>query len=222
MKLIEKLNNTKTFISGDLSLSTSCAIVGNSGKILNYEHGNLIDSHDVVIRFNGAKTNGYLKHSGGKTTIRIMNCHYILNLEDENYFKHQKSRFPEMKKDFLFQLKNEIIIFKTNPSWKLWKKNKILKKIDESNKVLFFSDEFYNLAKQINNNKEASNGLIGLLLALKYFKEINCYGFSFYSDELKQHYYEEIKDKNVKNNHNFDKEKKIFKLFEKNNYIKII
>lgn len=94
-------------------------------------------------------------------------------------------------------------------------KNNILKEIDESNKVLFFSDEFYNLAKQINDNKEASNGLIGLLLALKYFKEINCYGFSFYSDELRQHYYEEIKDKNIKNNHNFDKEKKIFKLFEK-------
>ena len=221
MKLIEKLNKTKTFISGELSLDGTCAIVGNSGKLLDFQNGALIDSRDVVIRFNGAITNGYLEYSGTKTTIRIMNCHYILNLEDENYFKHQKSRFPEMERDFLLQLKNEIIIFKTNPSWELWKKNEVLKHVDESNKILFFSDEFYNLAKQMNDNKEASNGLMALLLALKYFKEIDCYGFSFYGDGFKGHYYEEIKDRSVKNNHNFDKERKIFELFQKNSYIKI-
>jgi hypothetical protein len=221
MKLIEKLNNTKTFISGNLSLSGTCAIVGNSGKLLDSDNGALIDSHDIIVRFNGAKTNGYLQHCGAKTTIRIMNCHYILNMENENYFKHQKSRFPAMERDFLLQLRNEIIIFKTNPSWKLWNRNEVLKQIDKTNKVLFFSNEFYNLAKQINDNKEASNGLIALLLALKYFKEINCYGFSFYHDKFKGHYYEEIKDKSVKSNHNFDKEKKIFELFQKNSYIRI-
>ena len=42
----------------------SCAVVGNSPIILEKEFGNDIDSHDVVIRFNIAETEGYEKHVG--------------------------------------------------------------------------------------------------------------------------------------------------------------
>eukprot|EP00854_Cymbomonas_tetramitiformis_P019707 gene19707-23574_t len=36
----------------------TCAVVGNSGLLLNAKHGSEIDQADMVIRFNGAPTKG--------------------------------------------------------------------------------------------------------------------------------------------------------------------
>jgi hypothetical protein len=44
------------------------ALVGNSPGILASDHGAEIDSHDEVIRFNGAMVSGYERSTGSKTT----------------------------------------------------------------------------------------------------------------------------------------------------------
>mmetsp|Transcript_29029 Transcript_29029/g.52882 ORF Transcript_29029/g.52882 Transcript_29029/m.52882 type:complete len:300 (-) Transcript_29029:46-945(-) len=49
----------------------SCAVVSSSGALLDHLHGADIDSHDIVLRFNGAPTLGYEEHVGGKTEIRF-------------------------------------------------------------------------------------------------------------------------------------------------------
>lgn len=55
----------------------SCAVVGNGGLLLMYEHGDIIDSHDAVIRFNDATTKEpFAKHAGSKTTIRLVNSQH--------------------------------------------------------------------------------------------------------------------------------------------------
>jgi hypothetical protein len=51
----------------------SCAIVGNSGHILEKPYGKSIDNHDMVVRFNTLPTAGYTKKVGARTTFRFLN-----------------------------------------------------------------------------------------------------------------------------------------------------
>ncbi|KAF1392076.1 hypothetical protein PFLUV_G00048760 [Perca fluviatilis] len=50
----------------------SCAVVGNSGNLLGSENGNLINSHDYVIRMNKAVTRGFEKDVGNRTTHHFL------------------------------------------------------------------------------------------------------------------------------------------------------
>ncbi|KAL3530405.1 hypothetical protein ACH5RR_009727 [Cinchona calisaya] len=55
----------------------SCAVVGNSGILLNREHGKLIDSHEVVIRLNNARISSFEGTVGKKTTISFVNSNIL-------------------------------------------------------------------------------------------------------------------------------------------------
>ncbi|MFB2549461.1 glycosyltransferase family 29 protein [Ensifer soli] len=50
----------------------SIAIVGNSPKLLESDHGSLIDGHDVVVRINDGRTDKYERQAGSKTTVRFV------------------------------------------------------------------------------------------------------------------------------------------------------
>lgn len=220
MKLINKIKETSFLLSGKITPGTSCSIVGNSGMLLSSDFGHAIDRNDDTIRFNNAAVKNYETKVGTDTSYRLLNCHYILNIDSEAYFNHQKSRFPDQDRYLLYKFKNENLIFKTDPSWELWRKKDILKKVEQENNVFFIHHDFYNLGKKLNNNQEATNGFMGLLFALKCYKKIDCFGFSFYNPEIKKHYYDDVKT-DPRNNHNFDLEEKWFSLLEKNNIIKI-
>jgi Glycosyltransferase family 29 (sialyltransferase) len=51
----------------------SVAVVGNAATILQWENGALIDSHDMVIRFNRAQTTGIEDKIGSRTDVLIAN-----------------------------------------------------------------------------------------------------------------------------------------------------
>ncbi|EPS57883.1 sialyltransferase-like protein [Genlisea aurea] len=61
----------------------SCAVVGNSGILLNRNDGGLIDSHEAVIRLNNARIAGFEPHVGSKTTVSFINS---------NVFQHYCAR----------------------------------------------------------------------------------------------------------------------------------
>lgn len=56
---------------------SSCAVVGNSGILLNSAYGELIDSHEAVIRLNNAKISGFEHKVGSKTTISFVNSNIL-------------------------------------------------------------------------------------------------------------------------------------------------
>ncbi|KAG4979957.1 hypothetical protein AAZX31_12G084000 [Glycine max] len=51
---------------------SSCAVVGNSGILLDKNHGSKIDSHEVVIRLNNARVDSFETKVGRKTNISFM------------------------------------------------------------------------------------------------------------------------------------------------------
>ncbi|KAJ3677956.1 hypothetical protein LUZ60_001759 [Juncus effusus] len=55
----------------------SCAVVGNSGILLKSENGDLIDSHELVIRLNNARISGYRRHVGSKTNFSFINSNIL-------------------------------------------------------------------------------------------------------------------------------------------------
>ena len=60
------------------------AVIANSAELLNYQYGELIDSYDVIIRFNGYVTSA--EHTGTKTNIHCIFREARFNLDrDSDY-----------------------------------------------------------------------------------------------------------------------------------------
>ncbi|XP_061374095.1 beta-1,6-galactosyltransferase GALT29A-like [Gastrolobium bilobum] len=74
---IEQHNGVKVVNgSGDKRYS-SCAVVGNSGILLNRDYGSLIDAHEVVIRLNNARVDNFEHKVGKKTSISFVNSNIL-------------------------------------------------------------------------------------------------------------------------------------------------
>ncbi|KAJ9177940.1 hypothetical protein P3X46_009866 [Hevea brasiliensis] len=56
---------------------SSCAVVGNSGILLQKDYGELIDGHEIVIRLNNARTERFQQHVGSKTNISFVNSNIL-------------------------------------------------------------------------------------------------------------------------------------------------
>lgn len=171
-------------------MKTSCAVVGNSPIILDKEYGDDIDSHDVVIRFNIAETEGYEKHVGSKKNIRFMNCHPILCAIDPNHRIAHTEFFPEYNNNYIQQIKNETIWIKSlshfDDTDQLYRNM-----VDRGNEIRHISNEW--LSAHIHTlGGDPTMGYLGIQYALENFDKVSCYGFSFFRDPAKFHYFESV------------------------------
>lgn len=80
------------------------AVVGNSGILKNSGHGQHIDSHDVVIRFNRAETKGFEKDVGAKMTIRVVN-RVFLEGRKHPYVKGHQRWVEGLRKETIYYLR---------------------------------------------------------------------------------------------------------------------
>ena len=213
----------------------SVAIVGNSGKLLHKRHGEAIDSHDAVIRFNWAPTEGYEAQVGSKTTIRLSNTHYLKAVTDDEFDKKMGKNYTGWDKDFYFtKIKNQTIVLKKMSSWVNdpetdWRINKRIEELG-GNAIDCLEERFMTYCDAMLHPKLSSMGLLGVAMAIANrdeghgAKSIDCYGFNFYQEEEEdRHYYDvmtQTKGQQAEH-HNFGHEKRIFLTLLNEGVIKI-
>lgn len=88
--LLDEQSNGRLCCLPEEARTASCAVVGNSGSLLEHELGEEIDSHPIVIRLNDAPVKGFEKHVGSKFGFRfgwnVSVTHYLGEEEaDEIY-----------------------------------------------------------------------------------------------------------------------------------------
>ena len=186
----------------------SVAVVGSSGNLLDYLHGEDIDKHDVIIRFNQARVEGYEKHVGSRTDIRIMNTHTFGGSTGSD-------RFPKNDPNFSKKLKDQFILVNKSLDQKF-----CIQRAPNC-KVGFIDDKFWVYCQELmNNKKEPSVGFLGVLIAAQSSPNINVYGFDQQHSTDKKHYWEKVKA--VGTCHNFDVEKKVFRELEEQKVINLV
>jgi len=67
----------------------TCAVVSSAGSLKGSGLGQMIDTHDIVLRFNNAPTENHVKDVGQKTSIRIVNSQVVAKPQ----FKFLESKF---------------------------------------------------------------------------------------------------------------------------------
>jgi len=171
---------------------STCAIIGNSPIVLSSKNGNLIDKHDHVIRFNLAKTEGFETHVGSKTTHRYCNLHPILCLLSKSHLDEHTKYFPEWDNNFIMTWKNlqlnvKDLEIEKEPGGDLVKK----KFLQNGVNVFCINREFVSFCRNSLLKSEPTMGFIAILEAVsKNYKQINCFGFDFYENEGRAHYFE--------------------------------
>lgn len=152
----------------------TCAIVGTSGNLLYAEHGEDIDSHDVVIRTNLGKTATFEKHVGSRTTLRITG-ELTVDYEycDEILVHRDHLRMSKTALQWFWS------IFPGEYSLLLHEK--------------IMEDQYNKLLMHFNNRTThdyRSVGMISILFALPLCSRITVYGYNSYNQTYPRHYYE--------------------------------
>eukprot|EP00850_Spirogloea_muscicola_P010407 SM000061S19234 [mRNA] locus=s61:270919:275465:- [translate_table: standard] len=149
----------------------SCAVVGSSGSLLLGDYGAEIDEHDVVIRFNGAPTQGYQEQVGSKTTYRLNNVEFAGFQENNETVIHH------------LWLRNAKAEIRTLLLFKIAFPSTYLITFDLS----FLSHIVRSLALV------PSVGWVGIMFALQLCQRVDIYGFFLLPKHgFKYHYYNDI------------------------------
>ena len=209
----------------------TCAIVTGSPSLMDYNYGELIDKHDYIIRSNQSPHEGYEKFVGSRTDIRIINSHYFTALKGTfppshpAFIPNMKKEYPMFDENFLRKRKNEILWVKCHVNKNNFS-NEILEIQNNDNIVSFVNDYFYNYASNLVGNN-ATNGYITTLLAIRYFKKVSLFGFSFY-EELENKFQKDIyyfmpwiRPANWTNCHNNNNEGFFIKQLAKSGFVQI-
>ncbi len=194
----------------------TCAMVANSSILLNKEYGEFIDSHDYVVRMNLARTEGFEKHVGSKTSFRFLAAKSFASLD--------LSRFSAYDINYLPSLKNEHFIIKNLQNWGACSRGTV-RHLNNNNRISYLTKDVEQECNKMINS-EASTGFMSMWFFINFFDNINVFGFNHYSESLpNQHYFEKVEPlpngSYLGFNHPFQSEKNIFKQVEKQGRIKI-
>ena len=153
---------------------TSCAVVGNSKKVLKHKRGKEIDGHTAVLRFNQAPTRGFEKFVGSKTTARLQNPERQGFAEGDEFCLTEHYSGLSNKKCKIVPLSPQFVAYTRylwTDSWGGTKRGFVPSRGKHNEKRL-----------------KMSTGFIGIALALHLCSKVTLYGFESGAG-ANEHYY---------------------------------
>ncbi|XP_060771366.1 CMP-N-acetylneuraminate-beta-galactosamide-alpha-2,3-sialyltransferase 1-like [Neoarius graeffei] len=162
----------------------TCAVVGNSDNLIGSHYGQLIDSHDFIIRMNQGPTKGYERDVGLKTTHRAMYPESAMDLDNSTHLVLLPFKVLDM--EWL------ISIFTTKNITRTYTN---VKRTIQANKdkVMIMSPEFMRYVYKNwsrEHGRYPSTGFLTLVLALHICDQVNVFGFGARTDGRWYHYYD--------------------------------
>lgn len=141
-------------------------LIGNGPSCLNYEYGDLIDSHDIVVRFNNFEIEPFEKFVGSKTN------YWVRTIKSD---KHN---------DKIFDKK-----FFTYPGVIRIGSGELNELINDGYTIIPL--EFYNKVDALLNNKFiwATTGLVMIYYFIENGYTVKIHGFDFFKSGM--HYYKD-------------------------------
>ncbi|XP_071846186.1 alpha-N-acetyl-neuraminyl-2,3-beta-galactosyl-1,3-N-acetyl-galactosaminide alpha-2,6-sialyltransferase-like isoform X2 [Apostichopus japonicus] len=177
----------------------TCALVSNSGQLLNSKASQEINEAECIIRMNHAPTFNYTEDVGNRTTIRVCSFQAIGNIKKDLYFGKEKS-------DYVFMWGMD------NPKRRSWARLRLRKVANMFPNQRFFTlrnrgehlaEAIYESETQIDRDKTnswLSTGWFTMLLALEICDDLKVYGLvsedycrTHNKTKVPYHYYEEQK-----------------------------
>ena len=205
--------NCEDFIWGD-----SISVVGNSGILKNRDDASTIDGNEHVMRFNHALVENFEEICGSKTTFRFINEH-SLNHDDDNLLQELNNFFPATKKNYVHDFSDLNIIIKFHGETASTDCHHKIDRICEKNNVATVSPELFRLCSSILG-KSPSAGFLGIMIALKYYSSVECFGFNFNQNtDVDKHYFEESDQ--TGGTHDFHQEHSFIKDLHINNQLSL-
>ncbi|XP_033111454.1 alpha-2,8-sialyltransferase 8B-like [Anneissia japonica] len=189
---LEKANVTEYLPHQD-----TCALIGNSGILLNSSCGREIDAHDIVVRANSAPTAGYERDVGYKTSLMMFNRASSLVVKKS---MRSKPLPKSMNKMQMFMDFNDTIVWYALMAGGLGTsilKTAFSKLARDNIRVAYSLNSPMTISKRLWHLRLPSTGL-NMISSMNYYcDKISLYGFfPFYVDEhgrrLQHHYYEQV------------------------------
>jgi len=150
-------------------------IIGNSPSVLSQKLGNVVDSHDIVIRINRCITKGYEENIGKKTNIWATTS----NENIDNFIPDAYDKLDHIWVRTWRLLSNAHS--KVSQNLNLPKEPEIPRyvmfKTPQFKKNTYFQD----LIKDLKH--EPCTGLLTILTSTLFYKDINLLGFTFYTEQ---------------------------------------
>ena len=202
------LNDLEFIIDEDKSI----AVVGNSGTLMDKEYGELIDSHDIVIRCNHGKVEGYERGVGSKTDFRFVSGKGFW------YGKVMDETYSEYDHEFLTDLENQRLIIKAIPMYHSIQG--IVKHYNTKSNIHFLRESFVKLTEDVSSASNSPLGFSAICLAAQWSSKVSLIGFGFFKEPWdKQHYFEKIKS--YVRDHTFEDEERYVNFLETEKMVKI-
>ena len=154
------------------------AIIGNGPSVLDKEMGEIIDRHDIVVRFNCFQTDGFENHIGIKTTI------WVVNLAHDTWLvlnEHKEFR------DF----ESFTVVETPNVKYKIRFKNvtNFISTVYKKPYDVYHKSFYGRVGRNIGGKKIPSTGMMAVWRYLDVYKHISLYGFNILTDVSPTHYY---------------------------------